>query len=170
MILPIIKEPNPILHRKAELVREMTDPTQRLITDMIETMHVAEGVGLAANQVGSPLNILVASPDGMKGKELVLINATLVRQKGRAHRPEGCLSLPGIASKLNRSAEVTVTALGRTFKTTTLDATGLLAQILQHEIDHLQGHLYVDRLAFWSRWKLLRKYRSLAESLSRIDL
>ena len=170
MILPIIKEPNPILHRKAELVREMTDPTQRLITDMIETMHVAEGVGLAANQVGSPLNILVASPDGEKGKELVLINADIAKRKGRIRRPEGCLSLPGISAKFSRSAEVTVTGLDRTFKEITLDATGLLAQILQHEIDHLQGHLYVDRLGFWSRRQLLRKYHSLAESLRKIDL
>ena len=170
MILRIVKEPHPILHRKAEPVREMTAQIQHLIADMIETMHAADGVGLAANQVGSPLDLLVASPDGVKGKELVLINAALVKKRGRIRRPEGCLSLPGIASKFSRPAEVTVNGLDRTLKGITLQATGLLAQILQHEIDHLQGHLYLARLGFWSRRQLLRKYHCLTESLRKIDL
>ena len=170
MILPIVKEPNPILHQKAIPVKGATPEIQRLILDMIETMHAAEGVGLAANQVASTLNILVACPNGKKGRELVLINATLVKQRGRLRCPEGCLSLPGVSSKPVRSTEVTVAGLDRAFKPISLEATGLLAQILQHEIDHLQGHLYVYRLSFWKRWQLLRKYRSLADSLRRIEL
>ena len=170
MILRVVKEPDPILHHPAEPVRQMTSQIHGFILEMIDTMHAAEGVGLAANQVGSPLNILVASSDGAKGKELVLINAAIIRRRGRIRRPEGCLSLPGISSTLARSAEVTITGLDLAFKTTTLKATGLLAQILQHEIDHLQGHLYVDRLAFWRRWQLLRRYHSLAEALQKVSL
>ena len=170
MVLPIVKEPEPILRRRALPVKEMTPELERLVQDMIETMRAAEGVGLAANQVGSPWNILIAAPDPQPGKEIILVNAAVVRQKGRVRLPEGCLSLPGISGRLVRAEEVTVQAQDRSLQPVTLQADGLLAQILQHETDHLRGRLYVDRLTLWSRRRLLKRYRHLEQSLSRVNL
>ena len=161
MILPIVREPNPILHQKAIAVTKMTAEIKKLIADMIETMHAAPGVGLAANQVGSRLNLLVASADGEKGKELVLLNAVVKKQKGKALCPEGCLSVPGVSSKVHRATEVIVEALAPTMEPVIVEATELMAQILQHETDHLQGHLYVERLSYWKKKRLLSKYESL---------
>ena len=161
MILPIVREPNPILHQKAIPVTKMTAEIKKLIADMIETMHAAPGVGLAANQVGSRLNLLVASTDGEKGKELVLLNAVVKKQKGKALCPEGCLSVPGVSSKIHRATEVIVEALAPTMEPVIVEATELMAQILQHETDHLQGHLYVERLSYWKKKRLLSKYESL---------
>lgn len=170
MLLSIVKEPSPILRKKALPVRAMTAELKKLIADMVETMHTAEGVGLAANQVGSSWNILVASADPQPGKELVLINATITRRKGRSRCPEGCLSLPGISSRVVRAREVTVQAQDRSLKPVTLKAAGLMAQILQHETDHLQGRLYVDRVGFLNRRRLLDKYRTLSSALRRVNL
>ena len=161
MILPIVKEPNPLLHQKAILVKKITPEIKKLIADMVESMHAAEGVGLAANQVGSRLNILVASADGQKGKELVLLNASITERKGKALCPEGCLSVPGVSSKVSRATEVTASGMDASLRPVTVEATGLMAQILQHETDHLQGHLYVDRLSFWKKKRLLQKYKEL---------
>ena len=161
MILPIVKEPSPILHQKAIPVTKMTAEIKKLVADMIETMHAAPGVGLAANQVGSPLDILVASADGEKGKELVLFNAVILEKKGKALCPEGCLSVPGVSSKVHRATEVVAEGLAFTMEPVQLEATGLMAQILQHETDHLQGHLYVERLSYWKRKRLLQKYQGL---------
>ena len=161
MILPIVREPNPILHQKAIPVTKMTAEIKKLIADMIETMHAAPGVGLAANQVGSRLNLLVASANGEKGKELVLLNAVVKKQKGKALCPEGCLSVPGVSSKVHRATEVIVEALAPTMEPVIVEATELMAQILQHETDHLQGHLYVERLSYWKKKRLLSKYESL---------
>ena len=161
MILPIVKEPNTILHQKALPVTKMTAEIKKLIADMIETMHAAPGVGLAANQVGSRHNILVASANGVKGQELVLFNAVIKKQTGRALCPEGCLSVPGVSSKVHRATEVVVEGLAITMEPVIVEATELMAQILQHETDHLQGHLYVERLSYWQKKRLLSKYQSL---------
>lgn len=165
MILPIIKEPQAILRRKATPVGEITAEVRKLIDDMIETMHAAEGVGLAANQVGSSLNILIAKPDTHRGKEIVLLNAVLSGRLGRHRSPEGCLSLPGVAAEVTRSTEVTVSGLDREGRPVTLSAKGLLAKILQHETDHLAGKLYVDHLTPWKRADLLAKYKEISDAL-----
>ena len=170
MISPIIKEPHKILHSKAVLITEVTAEIQRLVETMIETMHVANGVGLAANQIGSDLNILVASPDGQKGKELVLLNAVILKHRGTTRLPEGCLSVPGVSAEVTRSAEVAVSGLDRQGKLVALQADGLLAKIVQHEVDHLAGHLFLDRLTLWRRRRLLQKYRALSETLRRIPI
>jgi len=170
MIRPIVKEPDAILRRKATPVAELTPEIERLIDDMIETMHAAEGVGLAANQIGSPLNILVASPDAKPGRELVWINAAVTHRKGNHTSPEGCLSVPGISSPVERATEITMTGKDRQGRIQTLKAEGLLAKILQHEVDHLQGHLYLDRLKPGEKEPLLQKYRKLSETLRKIDL
>ena len=170
MILPIVKEPEAILRKRAASVSEVTAEVRKLIDDMAATMHATEGVGLAANQVGSPLDVLVASPDGKRGQELVLINARITRRAGRHRSPEGCLSLPGISSEVTRSAEVTITGLSLQGKQVTIAAKGLLAKILQHEVDHLSGKLYVDHLSPWKRSDLLAKYKSVSSALRDVQL
>ncbi|MBI3616126.1 MAG: peptide deformylase [Candidatus Omnitrophica bacterium] len=168
MIAPIVKEPNPLLHQKAVDVQKITLEIQKLVDTMIETMHAAEGVGLAANQIGSSWNILVASADGKRGKELVLINPAIRKRRGRDLSPEGCLSVPGVSSEVLRSAQVTAAGLTRKGETITVEANGLLAKILQHEVDHLQGHLFLYRLGLLKRRRLLQKYLSLADTLNRV--
>ena len=166
----IIKEPNKILHTKATPVTEITGEVQQLIDIMIETMHVAEGVGLAANQIGSPLDILVASADGQKSKELVLINAQITQHKGQIRSQEGCLSVPGVSSEVTRSTEVTAEGLTREGETKVIHANGLMARILQHEIDHLAGRLYIDHLNLFDRKQLLAKYKALIDAARDIEL
>lgn len=171
MILPIVKEPDKILHSKAITIKEVTPDIRRLVQDMVETMYAAEGVGLAANQVASPLNILVASADGKRGKEVILLNAKIIERKGKMSRAEGCLSVPGVASEgVKRAAEVTVAGLDLEKRPQTLQATGLLAQILQHEVDHLEGHLYLDRLGLLERQTLVKKYNNLRLALGEVKL
>ncbi len=170
MIVPIVKEPNKILHQRATEVAQITDEIQTFIDSMIATMHTAEGVGLAANQVGSNRNILVASPDGKRGAELVLINPIIIKQHGRSTSSEGCLSVPGISAEVTRSAVVTARGLNRKGTEVMLEATGLLAKILQHEVDHLRGRLYLDRLRFWRRRRLLNQYKAFADTLKTIDV
>ena len=172
MILPIVKEPNPILHQKAIPVTTITPEIDRLIADMIQTMYVAEGVGLAANQVGSNLNIFVANSTGEKGKgqEIVLINAVLQERRGKESSPEGCLSLPGVSADVTRAATVVASGLDRTGTPITIKTSGLLAKILQHETDHLAGHLFPDRLGLLARRRILRKYKKTADALRHVHL
>ena len=169
-IQPIVKEPAPILHEKAVPVTEITQEIRELIPVMIDTMHAAEGVGLAANQIGVKWHVLVASPDGDRGKEIALINAEIVERTGRNTSPEGCLSLPGVSSDVTRSAGVTVRGLNPEGKQVTIQATGLLARILQHEVDHLDGHLFVDRLWPLGRRSVLAQYQKLADQLKRVKI
>ena len=159
MILPLVLEPQPILRRKATPVATITAEIQKLIDDMIETMYAAPGVGLAANQVSSPLDLFVASPDGKQGKEIVLINAVLSDRRGRHRSPEGCLSLPGISAEVTRTTQVTASGLDRRGRPVKISADGLLAKIFQHETDHLSGKLYIDHLTPWKRFDLLEKYK-----------
>jgi peptide deformylase len=170
MIRPIVKESNPVLHRKTTAVPQVTPEIQELIDSMIETMHAAEGVGLAANQIGVSLSILVASADGKKGRELVLLNPTLIKREGRHRSSEGCLSLPGISAEVSRSAKVAVTGLDREGKGVRIEAEGLLAKILQHEVDHLEGHLFPERVGFWERRRLMRQYASLCATLRQVQV
>ena len=172
MILPIVKEPNAILHHKAVTVTQITKEIDQLITNMIQTMYVAEGVGLAANQVGSNLNIFVANPAGEKGKgrEIVLINAVLQQRDGKEKSPEGCLSIPGVSGDVKRSATVVAIGLDRTGKKVAIEASGLLAKIVQHETDHLAGHLFPDRLGLIARRQILKKYKKLADTLRQVKL
>ncbi len=170
MIKPIVKEHDPILHEKAVPVTRITQEIQQLIDTMINTMHAAEGVGLAANQIGSSWNILVASADGKRGKELALINANILERHGRHRSPEGCLSLPGVSAEVRRFTEVTVRGLNREGKQVRIYAQGLLAKILQHEVDHLSGHLFVDRLGLLQRRKVLSQYQKLADALKNVKV
>jgi peptide deformylase len=144
MIRPILVVGNPVLRQKAKKVSQIDKPIQRLIDDMIETMKVAPGVGLAAPQIGVPLRLAVLDIDDTI---TVIINPEIIKRSGEVELDEGCLSVPGFWGRLNRADRVSVKALNRHGKELRIrDAEGLFAQALQHEIDHLDGHLYIDRM------------------------
>lgn len=144
-IRPIRIAGDPVLREKAKKVRTVDASIQRLIDDMIETMHAAPGVGLAAPQVGVSLRVVVieTAEDGL----LALINPEVVKKSGERRLMEGCLSVPGYQAEITRSKQVTVKALDRDGKEIRIKAVdSLLAQALEHEIDHINGVLYIDYL------------------------
>jgi len=144
-ILPIRIAGDPVLREKAKKIRKIDAGIQKLIDDMIETMHAAPGVGLAAPQVGVSLRVVVIETpdDGL----LALINPEVVKTSGKRRVTEGCLSVPGYQAEINRSRQVTVKALDRDGKEVRIKAVDtLLAQALEHEIDHINGVLYIDYL------------------------
>lgn len=136
--------PDPVLRQKAKKVPKIDNSVQRLIDDMIETMKAAAGVGLAAPQVGVPLRVAVIE---MPGDEvIVLINPEIIKKQGERLVQEGCLSIPGYQGEISRSVWVKVKAKDRQGRSLRIKGEELLAQALEHEIDHLDGVLYVDRL------------------------
>ena len=143
-VLPILKYPDPVLCRKAKRVSRIDESLNRLIDDMIETMYQASGAGLAAPQVGVSLKIAVI---GIPDEEvIVLVNPELVKKSGERMVIEGCLSVPGYRGEIKRAEKVTVKALDRNGKAFRIKAEELLAEVLEHEIDHLNGVLYLDHL------------------------
>lgn len=136
--------PDPVLRKKAKRVNNIDDSIQSLIDDMIDTLTDTSGVGLAANQIGIPLRIVIIQiPDE---DVMVLINPELVEKNGERVCTEGCLSIPGYQAEIVRSESVKVRAKDRHGKLMRKKATGLLSQALEHEIDHLNGVLYIDYL------------------------
>jgi peptide deformylase len=162
--------PDPVLHAKTSPVETIDDSLQHLIDDMVETMHAAPGVGLAANQVGVPLQLAVIDlgerEEGRSRRSLVvLINPEILSQEGSVIAEEGCLSIPDLSEKVKRAARVKVRAKDRTGKPFEIEAEGLMAKALQHEIDHLNGILFVDRLSPLKRNIFRRKFKkALAET------
>jgi len=143
-ILPIRTVPEPVLRQKSKRVKNIDGSVRKLAADMIETMHAASGVGLAAPQVGVPWRVIVI---GMPGEEdFVLINPEVVRRSGERLVTEGCLSVPGYFGEIKRAQRVTVKGKDLSGKETRIKAEELLAQALEHEIDHLNGVLYIDHL------------------------
>jgi len=142
-VLPIRLIGDPVLREKARPVQRVTRRHRKLIEDMRETMYRAPGVGLAANQVGVLERIVVADPGD--GAFLALINPRIVESQGSDVDVEGCLSIPGVSGYVERAWRVRVEALDERGRPTTVEAEGFLARILQHEIDHLDGILFVDR-------------------------
>jgi peptide deformylase len=143
-ILPIVSFDNPVLRQKAKRVPAIDGSIQRLIDDMIETMRSASGAGLAAPQVGIPLKVIVIE---LPGEEpFALINPEVVKRSGEREVIEGCLSVPGYRGNIKRSLSVTVKGQDREGKLVRIKAKELLAQALEHEIDHLNGMLYIDHV------------------------
>ena len=137
--------PDPILRQKAKRVSSLGRSMQRLIDDMIETMHASYGVGLAANQVGVLQRVVVIQlPEDEEAR--VFINPEITRRDGEREIEEGCLSIPGYRGMVRRSVKVRAKARDRDGKQIRVTAEDLLAQALEHEIDHLDGTLYIDRL------------------------
>lgn len=146
----------PILRELAKPVPRPAEIDRALIRDMIDTMYRAQGVGLAAPQVGVSLQIFVANPIGERGQELVLVNPRIIRRRGAVTEEEGCLSVPGYCAKVRRAKHVMLRAKDLQWRDVEVEASGLLARIFQHEVDHLSGKLYVDRLPFFARRKALK--------------
>ena len=143
-VLPIRVVPDPVLRQKAKQVRSIDGSIHKLIGNMLETMRSASGVGLAAPQVGISLRVLVIGIP--EQEEIALINPKIVRKRGERLVNEGCLSLPGYVAEIKRAQSVTAKGRDQSGKEIRIKAEGLLAQALEHEIDHLNGVLYIDQL------------------------
>lgn len=143
-VLPIRVVPDPILRQKAKQLRSINGSIRKLINDMRETMHAALGVGLAAPQVGILLRVIVLGIP--EEEDIVLINPKIVRRSGKRLVNEGCLSLPGYIGQVKRAISVTVKGRDQHGKEIRIKADELLAQVLEHEINHLNGVLYIDQL------------------------
>ncbi len=160
-IRPIVKWGDPVLHRPSEPVPEIDGSVAELLQDMVETMYAASGVGLAANQVGVTRRIAVidlsvgARPEDL----LVLINPEIVEVQGSVSEEEGCLSFPGITEILARPERVVMRALNLDGAAYTLDGTGLMARAICHEVDHLNGVLFVDRLTGFKKERVRKQVK-----------
>jgi peptide deformylase len=169
-LLSICKYPDPVLRHKAKPIDTVDGEIGKLIDDMVETMYQAPGIGLAANQVGRPLRLVVIDlqrPECGHGL-IVLVNPEIVSAQGEVTFEEGCLSVPEFFADVKRYEEVTVRALDREEKPVEITASGLLAVVLQHEVDHLEGRLFVDKLGPVSREIFKRKWkkRQLKEAVA----
>jgi len=161
MTRPILTYGHPILRQATRPVANLNGDLDRLIDDMVETMVAAPGMGLAANQVGSPLRVFVANPseDHDPSRLLVVINPELVEADGELVTEEGCLSIPDFRDEVRRARRVLVRGLDRAGRPIEVEGEDLLARIFQHELDHLNGVLFVDRLSPAKRDILLRKLK-----------
>lgn len=163
MILKIVKYPDPVLSRPGEPVTEFNAELRRLIADMFETTYASQGVGLAAPQVG--VSKRLTTIDLSMGKEpndkLVLINPEIISSDGKLYEEEGCLSFPDIREKVVRAAKVRIRAQDEKGKWFEMDGEDLLARCFQHEIDHLDGMLFIFRMSGLKRDLTLRKIRKL---------
>ena len=146
-ILKILHYPDERLHTVASPVREVNDEIRRLIADMAQTMYAAPGIGLAATQVDVHQRVIVIDVSEKRDQLLALVNPVIVSREGVAEREEGCLSVPGIYDKVTRAERIAVEALDREGKPFSLRAEGLLAVCIQHEMDHLQGKVFVEYLS-----------------------
>jgi peptide deformylase len=146
-LLNILRYPDPRLYKKAARVLEVDESVRTLVRDMAETMYAAPGVGLAATQVDVHRRVIVIDAAETRDQLLVLINPEIVAREGTQYCGEGCLSVPGIYEPVERAELVTVHALGVTGKPFTLTAEKLLAICIQHEMDHLEGKVFVDYLS-----------------------
>jgi peptide deformylase len=158
-ILPILRYPHDVLLAETEDVREVTPDVERLVRDMVETMHAAPGVGLAANQVGVGRRIAVV--DLTVGEDprqlLVLINPRILENSGFYDDEEGCLSLPGFTEKVRRPNRAVIEAMDLDGRVRTLEGKDLLARAFNHEIDHLDGRLFIEHLSALKRRLIKRK-------------
>jgi peptide deformylase len=152
-ILDICKYPDPVLLKKAKPVRKVDEDLKNLIRDMIETMYQAPGIGLAANQIGRPIRVIVfdVTPKDQERKPSVLINPEIVASEGEQTMEEGCLSVPEYYSDVKRCAKVRVRGLDLEGNPVEVCGEEILATVLQHEIDHLDGILFIDRISALKR-------------------
>ena len=156
-LLPILEFPDPRLRTRAAPVAQVDASIRKLIDDMFETMYAAPGIGLAATQVNVHKRVLVVDVTEDRSKPLALINPELVAREGVEETEEGCLSVPGIYDKVTRAEKIRVRTLDRSGKPIEIEADGLLAVCIQHEMDHLDGKLFVDYLSELKRERLKKK-------------
>jgi peptide deformylase len=155
--LDILTFPDARLRNKAKPVPAVTDEVRRIVDDMFETMYAAPGIGLAAIQVDVPLRVIVIDISDTKDSPLCLINPEILDRQGEERMEEGCLSVPGYYEEVTRAEKIRVRALNRDGETFELDADGLLAVCIQHEIDHLDGKLFVDYVSSLKRQRIRKK-------------
>ena len=163
MILKIVKYPEPVLSQPGEPVTEFNDELRKFVADMFETMYAAQGIGLAAPQVAVPKRVTVI--DLSMGKDpaqkLVLINPEIIARDGKQYEEEGCLSFPDIRERVQRAWQVTVRAQDEHGKWFEMDGEELLSRAFQHEIDHLDGMLFIFRMSALKRDLALRRIRKM---------
>jgi peptide deformylase len=147
---------SPVLRQRSDELPAVTDESRQFIEDLFETMDAARGVGLAANQVGVAQRVAVIDADGTR---IAMVNPRVVESSGRATKEEGCLSIPDIYADVTRPAQVTLEALDQHGAPYRIEAEGLLARAIQHEIDHLDGILFLDHLGAMKRTMLLSRWK-----------
>ena len=156
-LLEILHFPDPRLRKKAQPVDEVDDQIRQTVDDMLETMYAAPGIGLAATQVNIQLQIIVMDITEDKDSPICLINPQIVEKKGVEEMQEGCLSVPGIFENVQRAEKIKVKALDKNGNTVTHETDGLLSVCIQHEMDHLDGKLFVDYLSPLKRERIKKK-------------
>jgi peptide deformylase len=163
VIHPILRYGEQPLHQPARAVADVDEALQRVVDDMIETMYAAPGVGLAAPQIGVPLRVFVVDVSVGRNPSdlLVMINPTFLERDGMQLEEEGCLSIPGFNATVVRPARAVVKGLDRSGREYTVDARDLLARAFQHEMDHLEGKVFVDRLRGIKKDLIVRKIHKL---------
>lgn len=159
--LKIHTYPAPVLRKISEPVKSFGPAEQQLIDDMIETMFKGDGVGLAAPQVGISKRILVAVPTLKSAEAIVFVNPQIYEMSGHEMGAEGCLSFPGLSATVARASRIRVRYMDRKGKPQDIEAKGLFARIIQHEADHLDAVLFIDRIDFDTRHQLLAAYEEL---------
>ena len=158
-LLPVLKYPDPRLHKVATKVERVDEEVRRLISDMAETMYTAPGIGLAATQVDVHRRIIVIDISDTRDELRTFINPEILEKSGEAEWEEGCLSVPGIYEKVQRAQKVRVRALDARGEPYTLEAEDLLAVCIQHEIDHLDGKIFIERLSRLKQQRILSKLK-----------
>jgi peptide deformylase len=157
MLREILQYPDPLLRRKAQPVDTVTDEIRTLVDDMAETMYHAPGIGLAATQVGVVKRVVVVDLSEARNQLQVFINPEIYASDGEQIMEEGCLSVPGIFESVTRAGHLRVRALDRDGQPFELEASGLLATCIQHEIDHLDGKVFVDHLSRLKQQRIRKK-------------
>ncbi len=168
-LLEIKKYPDPVLKQKAQEITDINGTLQELIDNMVETMYEAPGIGLAANQVGHLKRVIVVdiTAGKEKGNLIVLLNPQIVETEGKTDSEEGCLSVPKYTNVIKRAEKVLVRGLDREGKPVEIEAEGLLSRAFQHEIDHLDGVLFIDRLSPIKREFFRKRYKKILKELNR---
>jgi peptide deformylase len=165
--LTILNYPDPRLHTVAKPVQEVNADIRRLVSDMAETMYAAPGVGLAATQVDRHIQLILVDTSKEQNDLQVFINPKIIAKSGLREHEEGCLSVPGVYDMVTRAEKVTVEALDANGKKFTLDAEGLLAVCIQHEMDHLLGKVFVEYLSPLKRTRIKTKMLKIAREITR---
>ncbi|HPQ94488.1 MAG: peptide deformylase [Thiothrix sp.] len=160
-LLEILHHPDSRLRKKASPVNQVDERIQTLLDDMLETMYAARGIGLAATQVNVHERVIVIDLSEDKSAPLFLVNPELLAQSGVIEHEEGCLSVPDYYEKVTRASDIRVRALGQDGQPFEVEASGLLAACIQHEMDHLEGKLFVDYLSVLKQQRVRRKMEKL---------
>lgn len=161
-ILNILRYPDERLHKIAAAVPSVTPEIRTLVSDMAETMYAASGIGLAATQVDVHQRVIVIDISETRNELLVLINPEIIFSSGKSEFQEGCLSVPGIFDKVSRAEQIKIRAIDIDGKPFEMDATGLLAVCIQHEMDHLLGRVFVEYLSPFKQSRILNKLKKQA--------